>query len=268
MAELEKKVYSYGEMNGSSDIVDIIYEDNHILSVVKPQGILSQSDDSGDRDFLSVIKEDIARRANKPGAAFCGLVHRLDRNTGGTMVFAKTSKGASRLSEQLRNKRFYKGYFAIAEGIIDINGGRLLKDKLLKNDVKNIVTRSESGKPCELYIEVVAAGKKETLVFAVPITGRTHQIRAQLSLFGHPLAGDVKYGGSEAFGVNGERSLALWSSIVAVKHPTKDVMCVFKSTPEAEGLWSLFDKTVYEQFAEKICGDGFERFIRIKGDSL
>lgn len=266
MASLEKCVYE-DTVRSSNDAFDIIYEDNHIIAVVKPQGILSQSDISGDRDLLTLIKEDIAVRAQKSGAAFAGLVHRLDRNTGGTMVFAKTSKGASRLSEQLRGKKFYKGYFALAEGKIDFKGGKILTDNLEKDPRTNIVTRSKNGKPCELYIEVIATGYNETLVFAVPITGRTHQIRAQMSLFGHPLKGDVKYGGKEIFDKKGERTLGLWSSVVAVKHPVKEEMCVFTSVPPWEKLWKCFDEAVYKDFCEKISRDDneFKRFTEIKG---
>ncbi len=272
-SELEKKLYfteaetNYFVNKGKpGEQIPVIYEDNHIVAVIKPQGLLSQSDISGDDDVLSLIKEDIAVKANKPGAAFAGLVHRLDRNTGGTMVFAKTSKGASRLSEQLRAKKFYKGYFAIAEGILDTNGGRLIFDTLEKNEAENTVVRSKNGKVCELYIETVSKGKNETLVFAVPITGRTHQIRAQLSLLGYPLKGDVKYGGTAAFNERGERTLGLWSSVVAVKHPTKEEMCVFASIPAQEDVWRLFPINVYKSFAERITGNEFKRFISIKGN--
>lgn len=260
---LSKVIYRCGENAGDSIRIDIIYEDNHILAAVKPQGILSQSDASGDTDFLTMIKEDIAVRANKPGAAFAGLVHRLDRNTGGTMVFAKTSKGASRLSEQLREKRFYKGYFALTEG--ELGGGeRFLKDRLVKNEMSNTVLKSGGGKLCELYIKPILSNGAYTLVFAAPITGRTHQIRAQLSLLGYPIAGDVKYGGTALKADRNEPELGLWSSIAAVKHPTRDEMCVFISCPPQTGIWKSFKKSVYGGFADYIAGDGFERFTGLK----
>lgn len=243
----------------------ILYEDNHMIAVVKPQGILSQSDAGGDADMLTLLKRDIAVRANKSGDAFVGLVHRLDRNTGGTMVFAKTSKGASRLSEQLRQKKFYKGYFAIAEGRIE-GKGRYLEDRLEKNPRENTVARSANGKLCRLYIEPVAATKdgRSTLVFAVPITGRTHQIRAQLSLFGHPLAGDVKYGGQAAKTANGEAALGLWSSVVAVHHPTREELCVFVSMPPQKDVWRAFPETVTREYASYITGEGFSGFLVLK----
>ena len=94
----------------------ILYEDNHLISVVKPAGILSQSDGSGAEDMITLLSDDIARRRGKPGRAFVGLIHRLDRNVGGTMFFAKTSKGASRASEDMRTGNFYKGYLALTAG--------------------------------------------------------------------------------------------------------------------------------------------------------
>ena len=122
------------------DQLQVLYEDNHILGVIKPPGILSQSDrpTSEEKDMLSIIGEYLRVKYQKPGKAFVGLVHRLDRNVGGTMLFAKTSKGASRLSLELRNGRFRKGYFALAEGRFTKPSG-VLVHSLLKEEKKNIV---------------------------------------------------------------------------------------------------------------------------------
>ena len=233
----------YNEICYEKGAVRVLYEDNHIISVVKPRGILSQSDISGDEDLLSLLKKDIAERKNKPGDAFVGLVHRLDRNTGGTMVFAKTSKGASRLSEELRGGRFGKCYFALAEGNVPAEGGIILKNRLEKDEKANAVRESGNGRECLLFIKSLAKKDGYTLVAAVPITGRTHQIRAQLALFGYPLAGDKKYG---AKALNGD-FLGLWSAVVTVKHPVKDVRLVFESKPPREKFWKIFEEKVYNE---------------------
>ncbi len=238
---MEKQVYS--SIIFANGPVRVIYEDNHMICVVKPAGILSQSDVSGDADMLTLVKEDLAVRGGKPGAAFAGLVHRLDRNTGGTMVFAKTSKGAARLSKELRENRFRKCYFALAEGIFDAGETRILTDKLLKDEKTNTVTVSEEGKTSVLAVKTIGASGGYSLIAAAPITGRTHQIRAQLAHAGHPLCGDVKYGGKRV----GNNFLGLWSALVAVKHPVRDEEMVFFSVPEQESCWKLFDKKVYEE---------------------
>lgn len=242
----------YDIIEYSKGNVHVIYEDNHMICVEKPRGILSQSDISGDKDLLSEIKEDIKVRYNKPGEAFLGLVHRLDRNTGGTMIFAKTSKGASRLSEELRAKRMHKGYFVLVEGSVDLKeGGALLKDKLEKNEAENIVRPSKNGKDCLLFAEKIAENKEYTLCFAVPITGRTHQIRAQFALRGWHLSGDVKYGGKPAE----NNFLGLWSSVIFVKHPTKDIQLRIASYPK-DSKWKIFSENTYKDKINKICSMG------------
>lgn len=223
----------------TSNNLKIIYEDNHILSLVKPSGLLSQGDISGDADLLNMIKEDLKIRYNKPGEAFVGLIHRLDRNTGGTMVYAKTSKGASRLSKQLRDKDFKKGYFAVVKGIVKQDG--VLKHKLKKDNRQNKVYEAEDGKLSILEYKVVESCNDSTLLFVIPITGRTHQIRVQMALFGHPLLGDVKYGYDE----NKGNLLALWSSCIKVKHVTMDKYLLLQSIPEGSGFWSQFKEETY-----------------------
>lgn len=232
------EVYRYCG-NTTTNGIKIIYEDNHVISVIKPEGILSQSDISGEKDLLTIIKEDLRVRYNKKGEAYTGLVHRLDRNTGGTMIFAKTSKGASRLSAQLREKQFSKGYFAIAMGIIRKDG--VLENRLLKDPITNRVSESERGKLSTLKYQVIDSKENTTLLFVTPVTGRTHQIRVQLSLYGHPLLGDTKYGYKE----NSNNMLALWSAIIRCKHVVEDKTLILQSIPEKNAFWSIYPEEAY-----------------------
>lgn len=195
----------------------ILYEDNHTVCVIKPQGVLSQGDGSGAPDMLSVLKEDIKERYGKPGNVFVGLIHRLDRNVGGTMVFAKTSKGASRLSEEMRDGTFFKGYFAFTYGKMSENEG-FLKHKLLKNEKTNTVVQSKDGKECILYYQKVCEAGGISSYFVIPVTGRTHQIRAQFAFSGAPLLEENKYARSNSPGA----ALGLWSAVVSFKKATPD----------------------------------------------
>ncbi len=235
---------------------DVLYEDNHIIVVVKKPGILSQSDISGDVDMLSLVKKYIKETHNKPGNVYAGLVHRLDRNVGGTMIFAKTSKGASRLSEQMRNKTFHKGYFSLCYGIPQNNKGVLI-NYLKKDEKNNTVFENESGSLCQLEYTVINSYKHDgqdfSLVYNVPITGRTHQIRAQMALMGHPLIGDNKYGHTRDKLSN--KNIGLWSSVIRIKHPTKDEIITFKSLPHNIYPWNLFHKNIFSDclaFVEKM----------------
>ncbi len=228
--------------------MDILYEDNHLIAVIKPPGILSQAENSDAEDMVSLLKKDIKERYQKPGNVFVGLVHRLDRNVGGTMVFARTSKGASRMSASLRDKQFYKAYFAVANGTMD-SPQMTLQNYLYKDANRNIV-REDSAKGKLSILKVIRLAVNDdahkTLVLALPVTGRSHQIRAQMAFAGLPLEGDPKYGTGMA--VSGRREdLGLWSCHVAVKHPVKDEMLHFTSAPEQKGVWSAFCEADYEK---------------------
>lgn len=227
----------------------IIFEDNHIISVVKEPGILSQADAGMGEDMINLLKEDIKVRYQKPGNVFVGLVHRLDRNVGGTMIFAKTSKAASRLSEEIRCKRFYKAYIALVEGVWP-DENTLLKNYLYK-DAKTNTVRDDKKNGKESYLRVIrlAANDKYSLLLALPITGRTHQIRAQLSFAGYPIAGDRKYG-SHFTEAKSREDFGLWSCHGIVKHPTKDELLHMTSLPERKGVWALFEKEQYEKAEE------------------
>lgn len=175
--------------------LNILYEDNHVIVVVKPFNVLSQSDNTKDLDMLTIVKEYIKEKYNKPGNVYLGLVHRLDRPTMGVMVFAKTSKAASRLSEQVRKNTFQKKYVAIVNGILSKKEDTFV-DYLEKLDNGNtIVTDENHGKYSELSYKVLKEDKVNnlSLVDISLKTGRHHQIRVQFASRGYPLLGDSRY---------------------------------------------------------------------------
>lgn len=171
----------------------VLYEDNHLIAVVKPAGILVQGDESGDESLMDVVKTYLKEKYQKPGNVFLGLIHRLDRNVSGIVIFAKTSKGASRLSEQFRSHSTKKIYHALVEGHLAKAEG-VLKDFLDKDEKNMKAVISKKGKEAILSYHVVKEIGSNTLVRIELETGRFHQIRAQFAHAGHPLVGDVKYG--------------------------------------------------------------------------
>ena len=221
--------------------LDVVFEDNHIIVVNKPQNILSQSDITNDSDMLSIVKEYVKEKYNKQGNVFIGLVHRLDRPTGGLMVFARNSKSASRLSEQMANKQFNKEYLAVVENTLRQSEGHL-EDYLKKDENTNLVKlcpRSEVGaKKAVLNYKLIAKENDLSLLRVQIETGRSHQIRVQLSNMKNPLYGDFKYGAKE----NKKTSnLALWAFKLEFVHPvTKAVMKFTSLPPQDQEPWSNF----------------------------
>jgi len=219
-----------GKLKKFQDI-PIIYEDNHLLVVEKPVNVPTQQDSSNDRDLLTMMKEYIKFEYNKPGNVYLGLVHRLDRPVGGVMVFAKTSKAASRLSEQIRVGEFKKTYLAVIHGRPEKLSGRL-EHYLLKDSGANMVRIVDSNtvgaKKAILDYECMAVSDALTLVKIDLHTGRSHQIRVQFAGIGHPLFGDQKYG--LEFSRRGQQ-IALWSNKIVLTHPTLKEKMSFNSTP-------------------------------------
>lgn len=202
--------------------LDILYEDNHIIVVVKPFNILSQSDITNDIDMLTIIKKYIKEKYNKPGNVYLGLVHRLDRPTQGVMVFAKTSKAAARLSLEIRKNQLEKKYVAIVKGILEDKEG-IFKDYLKKMDNGNtIISDDKNGKYAELSYKVLREDRINnlSLVDISLKTGRHHQIRVQFASRRHPLLGDLRYDK-----VAENHQLALVAYSLSFNHPiTKERM--------------------------------------------
>ncbi|MFR6021797.1 MAG: RluA family pseudouridine synthase [Clostridia bacterium] len=217
----------------------VIYEDNHIIVVEKIPNVPSQSDKTGDIDMLTMVKQYIKEKYNKPGNVYLGLVHRLDRPVGGIMIFAKTSKAASRLSDQVREKVFKKKYLAVVDGKIENKSGTL-EDYLYKderNNISKVVNKDKkNAKLAKLDYEVIKYDevKKLSLVKVNLHTGRHHQIRVQLSNFGHSIFGDQKYG------TRGQgKQIALWAYELTINHPITKEEMTFKDFPESVGTWCI-----------------------------
>ena len=223
-------------------MVKVIYEDNHLLVVEKPVNILSQGDDTNDKDMVNLLKNYVKEKYNKPGNVFIGLVHRLDRPVGGVMVFAKTSKAASRLSEQVRNKSFKKTYRAVIHGTMNKKEDTL-KDYLYKNKKTNMVSvvnkNHKEAKNAELDYETLQSKNNFSLVQIDLKTGRPHQIRVQFASRKHPLFGDQRYG--QDVNKVGQHK-ALWSYKIEITHPTTKEKMEFICEPPKEYPWDLFSK--------------------------
>ena len=219
----------------------VIYEDNHIIVVEKPANIPSQGDKTGDLDMLTIIKAYLKEKYNKPGNVYLGLVHRLDRPVGGVMVFAKTSKAAARLSEQVREKVFKKKYLVIVNGKFEEKKGTL-KDYLLKNERLNksrvVEEGTKNSKYAELDYEVLKYDKEQNLsLLKINLhTGRHHQIRVQLSSRDHSIYGDAKYNGRGS-----ARQLYLWAYELTIQNVISKEEMTFTAIPEKEKAWKILE---------------------------
>lgn len=203
--------------------VKTLYEDNHLIAVLKPAGILTQGDKTGDISLFDEVKKYLKERRNKPGNVFLGLLHRLDRPVSGIILFAKTSKGAARLSEQFRNRIVEKTYYAIVCGRPKTDR-RVLVDyiKKLKTQNSKFKTTTQNSKTSDrvnLCYETIKSNNKYSLLRIKIDTGKFHQIRAQLSAAGFPILGDVKYGGSRW---HNPKAIALCATELSFMSTTKE----------------------------------------------
>lgn len=219
----------------------IIYEDNHLLVVEKPQNVLVQADNTNDLDLLTSLKKYIKEKYNKPGEVYLGLVHRLDRPVGGVMVFARTSKSASRLSNMIRLKEFEKTYLAVVEGKVPDEG--VFEDYLLKLENENKTIVDKKGKYSKLSYKLLSYKDGLSLVKIKLDTGRSHQIRVQFSSRGYALLGDQKYNSKAKVG----EQIALWSYELRFKHPVREELMDFKCNPPMNKPWNLFGDVLNEK---------------------
>ncbi len=202
--------------------LDVIYEDNHLLVVNKPANVPMQEDSSKDLDLLSLAKNYLKEKYNKPGNVYLGLVHRLDRPVSGVCVFAKTSKAASRLSKQVSEHTLKKEYLAVVYDN-NLKDEDIFKDKLLKDTKRNLVKVDPNGKDSSLDYVVLNRKDNLALVKVNLHTGRSHQIRVQFSSRNHPLWGDQKYNKQAKVG----EQIALHAYRLTFKHPTTNETLAF-----------------------------------------
>lgn len=199
--------------------MNILYEDNHIIIVNKAPGEIVQGDKTGDIPLSEILKQYLKEKYNKPGNVFCGVVHRIDRPVGGVVIFAKTSKALERLNRMLRDGEIHKTYWAIVEGRPSFPEATL-KDFLVSDGRinKTFVTSGNNpdAKEAVLNYKTVANGERYSLLEINLLTGRKHQIRAQLANMGHPIKGDLKYGAKRS---NQDGSISLLAHEIDFVHP-------------------------------------------------
>ncbi len=225
--------------------INVIFEDNHIIVINKPSGILSQRDNTGDDSILEMVKAYIKEKYNKPYNVFLGLVHRLDRPASGVMVLAKTSKALTRLNNSLRDKVFEKKYYAIVDGMPQNASGQLkhyIKKDKSKNKVRLYDSSNKGAKEAILNYNVLCKKSNYSLIDVDLITGRPHQIRSQLAQISVPIVGDLKYNSKVRVE---DKSICLHCYSLKIMHPVKKEFMIFKGLPDFDKcLWGIFKKNL------------------------
>lgn len=227
--------------------MDILYEDNHIIIVNKQVGEIVQGDKTGDEPLSESLKQFIKQRDNKPGNVFLGVTHRLDRPVAGAVIFAKTSKALSRLNEMFRNGDIHKTYWAVVQGVPDPTEGTLTNYLYsVERNNKTYVAASPGSntRQAKLNYRTLASGDRYCLVEVELLTGRKHQIRAQLSHIGCPIKGDLKYGAKRS---NPDGGISLLARHIEFVHPvSKQPVSVTAPVPD-EPLWHALQSLTQSQ---------------------
>lgn len=223
--------------------IKVIFEDNHLIAINKYAGDLVHGDITGDQPLEEVVKQYIKIRYHKPGDVFLGVIHRLDRPVSGVVVFARTSKALTRMNEILRAKRVQKTYLAIVSARPDPLEGTLTH-YIAKDETKNIVRAYQSKKPdskeAVLHYRILGELDGKVLLEVHPITGRPHQIRAQLAKIGCPIIGDLKYGADKPLK---DKSIALHCREMAFEHPVLKTHTSIVADPPSGYPWNIFSYT-------------------------
>lgn len=209
-------------------MIDVVYEDNHIIVVVKPANVLTQGDNTGDVSMLDMVKDYVKEKYNKPGNVYIGMVQRLDRPVGGLLVFARTSKAASRLSEDIRKNNIGRIYTALVHGKMEEGG--TLTHYLVKDERTNMVKAYDKpvkdSKEAILDYHLLDYRDGMSRIEIVLHTGRAHQIRVQMAACGHPIYGDMRYGKGE------KGHIKLFCNHLRIMHPTKKEWLEFEAKPK------------------------------------
>lgn len=233
-------------------MVEILYEDNHVIVVNKRPGELVQPDTTGDPALEDTVKAYIKGKYNKPGAVFLGVVHRIDRPVGGAVLLARTSKALVRLNEQLKQRQFRKTYWAIVESKPEQSEGQLRHyivrngktNKSVAYDTLKAVPANLQGdaKEAILSYKLLASSERYHLLEIELLTGRHHQIRCQLSKIGCPIKGDLKYGAGRS---NKDGGISLWARRLSFEHPVAHEMITVEApTPKEDKLWAYFEEAI------------------------
>lgn len=229
-------------MDRATTYFTIIFEDNHLLVVNKSAGVLVQGDITGDVPLVDLCKKYIKEKYHKPGEVYLGVVHRLDRPVSGVIVLARTSKALERMNELFREKETTKTYYAIVKKRPPLPEDVLIH-WLQKDEKKNKTTvfrkETKGALRSELSYKVLGTALDHWLLEVNPVTGRPHQIRAQLASMGCVIAGDVKYGADKP---NEDGSIYLHARRLKFVHPVKKENVTFEAPPPAIGMWKYFEK--------------------------
>lgn len=224
------------------ETIDVLYEDNHLLIVNKPAGVLVQPDKKGDRALEEILKDYIKQKYNKPGEVFLGVCHRIDRPVSGVVVFARTSKALIRMNELFKGRDVHKTYWAVVENQPKETEGTLI-NWMKKDEQKNLsraYDKEVSGSSrCELHYRLLDASDKYFLLEVNPVTGRHHQIRVQLSKIGCSIKGDIKYGAKRT---NKDGSIHLHARKIEFIHPVKNEPLTITAPVPDEVIWKFFEK--------------------------
>jgi len=231
--------------------IEVLFEDNHLIAVNKPSGVLVQGDITGDISLDEMVKQYIRDTYKKPGEAFLGVVHRIDRPVSGVVLFAKTSKALVRLNKMFADREVKKVYWAITTARPELENGKLVH-YLRKNQEKNISKafnkEEKYTKYCELNYKMIAASDNYSLLEVYPKTGRHHQIRAQFGKIGCPIKGDLKYGAPRS---NVDASIHLHARRLELEHPVKKEPLVIEANVPNESLWNVFGDMVKQGKLDK-----------------